>query len=78
MATRSNVLDLNPITTNFNQFPVHADDAAAFEDGSSVAGDCVEMLAEIDVIAMIYNCPQENNPCAGFAPTPVYVIAWTP
>jgi urea carboxylase-associated protein 1 len=62
----------------FSHFPVHADGAAAFEDGSSVAGDYVEMLAETDVIAMISNCPQENNPCAGFAPTPIRVIAWTP
>lgn len=60
----------------FSHFPVHADGSAAFEEGSSVAGDYVELRAERDVIAMISNCPQENNPCAGFRPTPIRVIQW--
>jgi len=60
----------------FSNFPVRADGSAAFEDGSSIAGDYVELRAETSVIAMISNCPQENNPCAGFRPTPVRVIEW--
>ena len=62
----------------FSNFPVHPDGSAAFEEGTSRAGDYVELRAEIDVIAMISNCPQENNPCAGFLPTSIRVIQWDP
>ncbi len=34
----------------------------------------VDLLAEMDVVAVISNCPQINNPCNGFNPTPVRVI----
>ena len=35
-----------------------------------------EMRAEMDVIALISNCPQLNNPCNGYNPTPVRVLIW--
>jgi uncharacterized protein YcgI (DUF1989 family) len=28
----------------------------------------------MDVVAVVSNCPQINNPCNGFNPTPVMVI----
>jgi hypothetical protein len=62
----------------FSNFPVHPDGTAGFEEGASRAGDYVELRAETDIIAMISNCPQENNPCAGFRPTPIRVIEWAP
>jgi uncharacterized protein YcgI (DUF1989 family) len=36
------------------------------------------MLAEMDVLALISNCPQLNNPCNGYNPTPVEVLIWDP
>ena len=35
----------------------------------------LEML--MDVIAVVSNCPQINNPCNGFNPTPVRVLIAT-
>ena len=48
-----------------------------FEDGISDPGKYVEMRAETDVLAAISNCPQLNNPCNAYNPTPVQVLIWT-
>ncbi len=32
------------------------------------------MRAEMDLVAIVSNCPQINNPCNGFNPTPVRMI----
>ena len=40
------------------------------------AGRYVEMRAEMDVTVLISNCPQFNNPCNGYNPTPVEVLVW--
>ncbi len=42
----------------------------------SKPGDYVDLLAENDVLTVISNCPQINNPVNDFNPTPVQVIAW--
>lgn len=65
------------IVSNVNFFmnvPVRQDGAVAIEDGLSKAGDFVELLAEQDVLAVLSNCPQRNNPAAGFEPTDIEVI----
>jgi uncharacterized protein len=67
------------ITGNINFFmnvPVTADGALVFADGISGAGKYVEMRAEMDVIVLISNCPQLNNPCNGYNPTPVRLLVW--
>jgi urea carboxylase-associated protein 1 len=67
------------ITSNINFFmnvPVTADGKLTFEDGISDAGKYVEMRAETDVIAVISNCPQLNNPCNAYNPTPIQVLIW--
>jgi uncharacterized protein YcgI (DUF1989 family) len=69
------------ITHNINFFmnvPVTADGTLTFEDGVSDAGKYVELRAEMDVIAVISNCPQLNNPCNAYNPTPVRVLIWDP
>jgi uncharacterized protein YcgI (DUF1989 family) len=45
-------------------------------DGVSRPGAYVEMRAELDVLAVISNCPQINNPCNGWNPTPIRVLLW--
>ena len=45
-------------------------------DGISAAARYVEMRAEMDVTVLISNCPQLNNPCNGYNPTPVEVLVW--
>lgn len=65
------------IVANINFFmnvPISANGAMTVDDGISAPGDHVEMLAEMDVLCVISNCPQINNPCNGFDPTPVRVV----
>ena len=45
-------------------------------DGVSRPGAYVEMRAELDVLAVISNCPQINNPCNGWNPTPIRILLW--
>ena len=60
--------------TIFMNVPVEQDGRLAIVDGVSKPGDYVEMRAEMDVLCVISNCPQVNNPCNGFNPTPVRVM----
>ena len=67
------------ITHNINFFmnvPITAEGGLSFEDGISAAGKYVEMTAEMNVIVLISNCPQMNNPCNAFNPTPIEVLIW--
>jgi len=67
------------ITSNINFFmnvPVTAEGKLTFEDGISEPGKYVELRAEIDVLALISNCPQLNNPCNAYNPTPIEVLIW--
>ena len=65
------------ITHNINFFmnvPVTPEGGLTFEDGLSGPGKYVELVARMDVIVLISNCPQLNNPCNGYNPTPIEVI----
>jgi urea carboxylase-associated protein 1 len=67
------------ITHNINFFmnvPVTPDGCLTFADGISGSGKYVEMRAEMDVIVLISNCPQLNNPCNAYNPTPIDVLVW--
>ena len=65
------------IVSNINWFmnvPVEADGTLGIVDGISARGMYVDLHAQMDLIAVISNCPQINNPCNGFNPTPIRVI----
>jgi urea carboxylase-associated protein 1 len=65
------------MVSNINFFmnvPVEADGALGIVDGISAPGLTVDLKAEMDVIVVVSNCPQINNPCNGFNPTPVRMI----
>ena len=67
------------LPSNINFFmnvPVTPKGALTFEDGVSAPGRYVEMKAEIDVLVLISNCPQLNNPCNAYNPTPVRLLVW--
>jgi len=67
------------LTHNINFFmnvPVTAEGSLSFEDGVSAGGRYVEMRAEMDLIGLISNCPQLNNPCNAYNPTPVRLLIW--
>jgi len=74
-----NGMDKRDLSSNINFFmnvPVTPEGGLTFEDGISEAGRYVEMRADMDVIVLISNCPQLNNPCNAYNPTPVEVLVW--
>lgn len=67
------------IAANINFFmnvPVTAAGGLTFEDGVSAPGKYVELRAEMDVLVLISNCPQLNNPCNAYNPTPIRLLIW--
>jgi len=67
------------LTANINFFmnvPVMPNGKLSFEDGVSEAGKYVELRAEMDTLMIISNCPQLNNPCNAYDPTPVRILIW--
>jgi len=69
-------LGLRDIVANVNWFmyvPIGPDGRMTIADGRSRPGDYVELVAEMDVLAVISNCPQVNNPACGYRPTPIRV-----
>jgi urea carboxylase-associated protein 1 len=69
------------LVSNINWFmnvPVEADGTLGIVDGLSAPGLTVSMRAEMDVLVLVSNCPQVNNPCNGFDPTPVRMVVSRP
>ncbi|ATZ92556.1 MULTISPECIES: urea amidolyase associated protein UAAP2 [Dickeya] len=67
------------ITHNINFFmnvPVTREGGLTFADGISAPGKYVEMVAKMNVLVLISNCPQLNNPCNGYNPTPIDIAVW--
>jgi uncharacterized protein len=60
----------------FMNVPVTPDGGLRFADGVSGPGRYVELQAERDVLVVVSNCPQLNNPCNGWDPTPVRMLVW--
>lgn len=70
--------DIGPNINFFMNVPVTPDGRLTFADGVSAPGYYVELRAERDVVAVISNCPQLNNPCNAYNPTPIEVLIWNP
>ena len=68
--------DLGPNINFFMNVPLSADGGLRFADGISGPGKYGELVAHMDVLILISNCPQLNNPCSGFNPTPVEFLLW--
>ena len=69
------------IVSNVNWFmnvPVEADGSLGIVDGVSAPGKFVDLRAEMDTLVVVSNCPQINNPCNGFDPTPVRMVVTRP
>ena len=72
-------LEKRDITHNINFFmnvPLTPDGGLTFEDGVSAPGKYVQVRADRDILVLISNCPQLNNPCNGYDPTPVRLTGW--
>jgi urea carboxylase-associated protein 1 len=66
--------DIVPNINFFMRVPVDRSGEAAIARGDSAPGTYVTLRAEMDVLAVISNCPQINNPCNDYNPTPIQVV----
>lgn len=74
-------LGARDLASNINWFmnvPVDPDGALGIVDGLSGPGKRVALRADIDTLVLVSNCPQINNPCNAFDPTPVRMIVTRP
>jgi urea carboxylase-associated protein 1 len=79
LANETRHLSKRDLAANVNFFmnvPVTPEGKLTFEDGLSAPGRYVELRAELPVRVLISNCPQLNNPCNGYDPTPVRLLIW--
>ena len=74
MGPRDMVANLN----FFMHVPVAANGAMDMGPSISKPGDYVDLRAEMDVLAVVSNCPQMNNPVNDYNPTPVRAIVYLP
>lgn len=68
------------LTANVNFFmnvPLTPAGGLRFEDGISAPGKHLDLRADRDTLVLISNCPQLNNPCNGYDPTPVRLHVWS-
>jgi urea carboxylase-associated protein 1 len=72
-----NKRDLPANINFFMNVPVTPEGKLTFEDGLSAPGRYVELRAEMDVRVLISNCPQLNNPCNAYNPTPIRLLVWS-
>lgn len=68
--------DLVPNINFFMNVPVTPEGELTFADGVSAPGKYVELRAETDLWMLVSNCPQLNNPCNAYHPTPVEFLVW--
>lgn len=68
--------DLAPNINFFMNVPVTPEGGLTFADGVSAPGRYVEVQSIEKTIVLISNCPQLNNPCNAYNPTPVRVLIW--
>src|SRR3954453_17799844 len=66
--------DIVPNVNFFMNVPVEADGTLGIVDGLSAPGKSLTLRAERDTLVLVSNCPQINNPCNGFEPTPVRMV----
>lgn len=67
------------LVSNINFFmnvPVSKEGRLEIVDGISDPGSTVELRAEMNALVAISNCPQMNNPCNGYNPTPIRLMVW--
>jgi hypothetical protein len=71
---RLNKRDLPSNINFFMNVPVTPEGGLEFADGISAAGRYVQLRAHMDVLVLISNCPQLNNPCNAYNPTPIQIL----
>jgi uncharacterized protein YcgI (DUF1989 family) len=72
-------MDKRDIVANVNFFmnvPIRPDGELTVADGVSEPGGYVDLRAEMRLLVVLSNCPQVNNPCNGFRPSPIRCVVW--
>jgi urea carboxylase-associated protein 1 len=70
-------LEKRDLVSNINWYmnvPVEEDGTLGIVDGLSKPGLTLTLRAELDALVLVSNCPQINNPCNGFDPTPIQMV----
>jgi len=70
--------DIVPNVNFFMNVPVESDGTLGIVDGLSAPGKSLTLRADVDTLVLVSNCPQINNPCNGFDPTPVRMVITDP
>ena len=70
--------DVVPNVNFFMRVPVEANGQAAIVDGISKPGDYVDLRAEMNILAVLSNCPEALNPATGSGPTPIRAVIYKP
>ena len=70
--------DVVPNVNFFMRVPVADSGQVAIVDGISKPGDRVDLRADMDVLAVLSNCPEALNPATGGKPTPIQAIVYQP
>lgn len=68
--------DLSANVNFFMNVPLTPAGGLTFEDGISAPGKHLDLRADRDTLVLVSNCPQLNNPCNGYDPTPVRLVVW--
>ncbi|MEI8610337.1 DUF1989 domain-containing protein [Enterovibrio sp. Hal110] len=68
--------DISHNVNFFMNVPLTSEGGLTFADGISAPGKYVELEANMDVIVLVSNCPQLNNPCNAYNPTPIEIAVW--
>jgi urea carboxylase-associated protein 1 len=79
LARHDHGLGKRDLPSNINFFmnvPVTPEGGLEFADGISAPGRYVQLRAQMDVLVLISNCPQLNNPCNAYNPTPIQILIW--
>ena len=79
LAHHDHGLSKRDLPSNINFFmnvPVTPEGGLEFADGISAPGRYVQLRAQMDVLVLISNCPQLNNPCNAYNPTPIQILIW--
>lgn len=69
--------DLAPNINFFMNVPVTPEGGLTFDDGVSAAGKYVELQAHQNLLLLVSNCPQLNNPCNAYNPTAARFLVWS-
>ncbi len=68
--------NLAPNINFFMNVPVTPNGSLEFRDGLSAPNRYVELEALAHTLVLISNCPQLNNPCNAYNPTPIRLLIW--